>query len=107
MLQIRRQHVIPRRKQAGDGDVQRLGRIGGQADVIRLRAAEQRRQRLARGEDRPGGGKALGVGAAAAVAHGLHGLHDRVDDAGRLAQGGRRVVQIDHTLASCHFLSPL
>ena len=64
-------------------------------------------QRLARGEDRPGGGKALGVGAAAAVAHGLHGLHDRVDDAGRLAQGGRRVVQIDHSLASCHFLSQL
>ena len=99
VLQIGREHVIAWRKQPGDRDIQRLGRIGREAHMIGTFAAEKRGKRLARGVDRPGCGKTFRVRAAAAVAHGLHRVYDRVDHARRLAQRRRRIVKIDHSVA--------
>ena len=99
MLQIGRQHVVARRKQPGNGDVQCLGRIGREAHMIGAFAAEERGQRLPRGIDRPGRGKAFRVRAASAVAHGLHCVHNCVNHARRLAQRRSSVVKIDHSVA--------
>ena len=41
VLQVRGDHVIPRTQQAADGAIQGLGGVGGEAHMVRPRAAKQ------------------------------------------------------------------
>ena len=89
-------HMIPRRKQPADRDVQRLGRVRRECHMVGARTAEQRRGGLACVVDDAGRCERFLVRAAPGVAERRHGPHDRVDDAGGLAQRRGCVVEIDH-----------
>ena len=88
--------MVPRADKAVDGDVQRLGRVGGKGDVVGARAAKQRRRFTARVVDRAGRRQRTLVRPARAVAEARHRAHHRVHDLRRLAERGRGVVEIDH-----------
>ena len=100
VLQIGGEHMVARTDKPVDGDVQRLGRVGGEDHMVGPRAAEERRKLAARVVDRARGGQRTLVRAAGTVAEAPHRARHRVDDLRRLAKRGRSVVKIDHAHTS-------
>jgi len=100
VLQIGGNHMIPRPEQPRDGDVQRLRGVGGEAHVIRTGTAQQRCQLFPGAVDQARGVQRAAVGTPAAVAQTAQRRRNRLRHLGRLAQGGGRVVQIDHGLTT-------
>ena len=79
-------------KNAVQGDVQGLGGIAGEDDVLRIGAAEEGRQLAPGIVNYTGGGQGIAVGAPACVAHGAHGGHHRINDALGLDKSCSRIV---------------
>ena len=67
VLQIGGEHMVARADKTVNGDVQRLGRVGGERHVVGPRAAEERRKLAARVVDHARGGKRLLVRATASM----------------------------------------
>ncbi|MPM85652.1 hypothetical protein SDC9_132733 [bioreactor metagenome] len=98
MLQVGADDMVAGAEEAGDGHVQRLGRVSGKDHVFRSGAAEEPGKLLPGLENNAGGAEGTLMGAAGAVAHAAHGGYHRVDHCRGLLQGGSRVIQINHGL---------
>ena len=83
-------------QQAGDGNIQRRGGIGGEGHLLGAVAVEQPVDAAAGLVDCAPGGQAGRMGAPAAVAHPIHGFGHRLHHAIGPVQTGGGVVQIDH-----------
>ena len=77
---------------AVQGDIQSLGGVAGEDDVLGIGASEEGRQLAPGIVNHTGGGQGVAVGAPAGVAHGAHGGHHRINDALGLNQSGGCIV---------------
>ena len=96
VLQIGRNDVIAGRKQTVDCNIQRLGGVCGEHNMVRTRTAEQLRQLTPRLEHHARRGKRHTVCTARCISCGKDGVFDRLRDFRRLVQRGRCVIQINH-----------
>ncbi len=100
VFQVRGNHMVPRPQQAADGDVQRLGGILGEADMVRPGTAQQGGDFFPGFVDGPGGGQGPLVAPPAAVSVGGQGFQHGLGHGGGLGPGGGGVVQVDHGLTT-------
>ena len=96
VLQISRNDVIAGRKQTVECNIQRLGGVRGEHNMVRTRTAEQLRQLTPRLEHHARRGKRHTVCTARCISCGKNGVFDRLCDFRRLVQRGRCVIQINH-----------
>ena len=83
-----------------DRDIERVRRVHGEHDALRLRNVKQLRRRFSAGKHRVGRAHGGAVAAAAGTRHRAHGHGRRAHYRRRLEQTRSRRVQIDHTVTS-------
>ena len=81
-------------------DIERMRRIHGEHNALRLRNMKQFRRRFSAGKHRIGRAHGGAVAAAAGTRHRAHGHGRRTHHRRRLEQTRSRRVQIDHTVTS-------
>ena len=96
VLEIGRNDMVARRNQPVECDIERLGRVRGEHDMVRPRTAEQLRQPCAGVEHHARGRQRHAMRAARGISGGEYRVFDRLGHFGRLVQRGRCVIQIDH-----------
>ena len=100
MLTDRGDDMIPRAKEAVDGRVQCLGRIGCKGDAGRAFGVEEPSQRFPGLVDDAGGVQGGRMGSTARVARCLQSIQHRLPHLRGLVQGGCGVIKVDHGLTT-------
>ena len=91
------EHLCPRLCKRMDGDVEAVGRVHGEDDVVRIRHAEKLRRLFPAAIDELGCPHRGGVTAAAGACAGAHGVDHGAGNRGRFYECGGRVIEIDHS----------
>ena len=100
MLIARDHDRIAGRYERADRDIERVRRVHGEHDALRLRNVKQLRRRFSAGKHRVGRAHGCAVAAAAGTRHCAHGHGRRAHYRRRLEQARSRRVQINHTVTS-------
>ena len=100
MLIARDHDRIAGRYERVDRDIERVRRVHGEHDALRLRNVKQLRRRFSAGKHRVGRAHGCAVAAAAGTRHCAHGHGRRAHYRRRFEQARSRRVQIDHTVTS-------
>ena len=97
MLQIGGEHMVARRKKAVNCNIERLGGVHREDNVVFARAGKELRELLPRFKHRARGSERHTVRAPGSVSGGQNRLLDGFGDLRRFMERRGRVIQIDHT----------